>query len=217
MSLDTLDYPGEHFVSCDGCSKKSFSGVRHKCVECTGYDLCGTCFAAGKESKNHKKTHKSAAISGFGNAHPLILAYLKSKDLKIALDDPQKRLIFLKFGDPNTASTDFTVVVNSEEWYVSVEVTGTRAPMDKLTQVAEYLTRANYGMIQGRFVLDHSDGDLRFKVSFLSSGLQPKVLLVHFGIAYDKATAMYKRYMARLDEVLRGEPPGEVVKRAESF
>jgi len=40
-----------------------------------------------------------------------------------------------------------------------------KAPNARLAQVAEYLTRANYGLLVGNFELDLSDGEIRYKVS----------------------------------------------------
>ncbi len=39
------------------------------------------------------------------------------------------------------------------------------APEDKRAAVAEFLTRANYGMVLGNFELDFEDGEIRFKTS----------------------------------------------------
>ncbi|MBE9141503.1 YbjN domain-containing protein [Nodosilinea sp. LEGE 07088] len=39
------------------------------------------------------------------------------------------------------------------------------APEDKRAAVAEFLTRANYGMVLGNFELDFDDGEIRYKTS----------------------------------------------------
>ena len=38
-------------------------------------------------------------------------------------------------------------------------------PDDKRTAVAEFITRANYGMRVGNFEMDFNDGEVRFKIS----------------------------------------------------
>ena len=38
-------------------------------------------------------------------------------------------------------------------------------PPDKLPAMAEFLTRANYGMVIGNFELDFNDGEVRYKSS----------------------------------------------------
>jgi hypothetical protein len=40
-----------------------------------------------------------------------------------------------------------------------------RVPAVLLPAVAEYLTRANWGLLMGNFELDYSDGEVRFKTS----------------------------------------------------
>ncbi|MDM8531220.1 YbjN domain-containing protein [Anaerolineales bacterium HSG25] len=47
-------------------------------------------------------------------------------------------------------------------FYVLVPI---NAPTDNLPQVAEYITRANFGMRVGNFELDYSDGEIRYKSS----------------------------------------------------
>ncbi|MDM8526598.1 YbjN domain-containing protein [Anaerolineales bacterium HSG24] len=47
-------------------------------------------------------------------------------------------------------------------FYVLVPV---KSPTDNLAQVAEYITRANFGMRIGNFELDYSDGEVRYKCS----------------------------------------------------
>jgi hypothetical protein len=39
------------------------------------------------------------------------------------------------------------------------------APRDRRLAVAEFLTRANYGMLVGNFELDFNDGEIRYKTS----------------------------------------------------
>jgi len=31
-------------VTCDGCKKPEFSGVRHKCEQCDNFDFCPSCY-----------------------------------------------------------------------------------------------------------------------------------------------------------------------------
>lgn len=47
---------------CDFCERDISRKIRIKCAECTDFDLCVQCFAAGVESQDHKKTHKYRTI-----------------------------------------------------------------------------------------------------------------------------------------------------------
>jgi len=40
-----------------------------------------------------------------------------------------------------------------------------RAPENRMADVAEFIVRANYGMIIGNFEMDYSDGEIRYKTS----------------------------------------------------
>jgi len=49
--------------------------------------------------------------------------------------------------------------------FVFYSVLPVNAPSDKLEAVAEFITRANYGMIVGNFELNFEDGEVRYKTS----------------------------------------------------
>lgn len=49
--------------------------------------------------------------------------------------------------------------------FVFYSVCPLRAPSAKLRDVAEFLTRANYGLVLGNFEMDWCDGEVRFKTS----------------------------------------------------
>lgn len=52
-----------------------------------------------------------------------------------------------------------------QQQFVFYSVLPLNAPEDKRTLVAEFITRANYGMIVGNFELDFEDGEVRYKTS----------------------------------------------------
>ena len=45
--------PGEHQCDCDGCGRRSFTGVRYKCTTCYDYDLCEQCYKSNKHDMGH--------------------------------------------------------------------------------------------------------------------------------------------------------------------
>ena len=51
-----------------------------------------------------------------------------------------------------------------EDYYVAYSGISINADEQSMPLVAEYLHRANYGLKMGSFELDHSDGEIRFKV-----------------------------------------------------
>ena len=67
-------------------------------------------------------------------------------------------------------SYNFVLLVG-EETVQSYAVMPTSAK-SKLAEVAEFITRANYGMWFGNFDLDYSDGEVRFHICFPACVLQ---------------------------------------------
>lgn len=86
---------------------------------------------------------------------------------------------------------------------------------EKRLEVAEYLTRANYGMTRGGFEMDFNDGEVRFRFAASLADLRAD---------YEEATrllmllpcAMFERYGDGLLTVMFGfATPEEAVKKAE--
>ena len=86
--------------------------------------------------------------------------------------------------------------------YVMPEV---NVPEDALVAVAEFFTRANYGMRIGNFELDFGDGEIRYKSSldFEGAGLTPRLVS---NAIYPAVTTM-DRYFTALMRVAFGNIP----------
>ncbi len=54
-------------------------------------------------------------------------------------------------------------VIEDQQRFVFYSVLETNVPPDKRQAIAEYLTRANYGLRIGNFEMDFSDGEVRYK------------------------------------------------------
>lgn len=52
-----------------------------------------------------------------------------------------------------------------QDQFVFYSVFPVRAPENRLADIAEFITRANFGMIIGNFELDYADGEIRYKTS----------------------------------------------------
>jgi len=88
------------------------------------------------------------------------------------------------------------------------------APAENRQAVAEFVTRANYGMRIGNFELDFADGEVRYKssVDFEGVGLAP--IMVRNAI-YPAAQTM-DRYFPGLIAVIAGaRPPQAAVEMIE--
>jgi len=53
----------------------------------------------------------------------------------------------------------------AQNQFVFYSILPSNAPQDKRATMAEFITRANYGMIIGNFEMDYDDGEIRYKTS----------------------------------------------------
>ena len=110
------------------------------------------------------------------------------------------------FAGDNGKWTCVARAVEDAQQFIFYSIAPVSVPEDKRREVAEFITRANYGMRIGNFEMDFSDGELRYKSSIdveddcLSSPLvkhmvYPNVLMMDkylpgiMGILYGNKTA----------------------------
>jgi len=88
-------------------------------------------------------------------------------------------------------------------------------PENKLMAVAEFLTRANSGMILGNFELDFTDGEIRYKTSIDVEGDRLSFALIK-RLVYANVTMM-DEYFPGIMSVIYGEvEAGEAIAQIES-
>ncbi len=162
----------------------------------------------------------------------------KGKDLHIKLHDPaaerplaivQATLEELGFHPQKIAGVDGYVVDFEEELFegalaqlISVEGRFVfyidfkeKAPEDTRPSVAEFITRANYGVIIGNFELDYEDGTVRFKTSVDFEGLQLAPALVRNVVrAGHQGVMVYGRELVNV--MRRSKAPAQAVIDADS-
>lgn len=88
------------------------------------------------------------------------------------------------------------------------------APDDKRPAIAEFLTRANYGMTIGNFELDYTDGEIRYKTSIDVEGERLTSALIR-SIVYTNVTMM-DAYLPGIQVVIhQGISPIEAIRSIE--
>lgn len=85
---------------------------------------------------------------------------------------------------------------------------------EKLPEMAEFITRANYGLKYGDFEMDWDDGELRFHLTFPMSSARTDELILPTLMA--APPRMLDRYSKGFAEVLMGlKTPADAIKDCE--
>ena len=101
------------------------------------------------------------------------------------------------------------------EQFVFYVLAPVKAPEALRPAVAEFITRANYGLRIGNFELDYLDGELRYKSSLDFEGVALTPVLINSAI-YPAVQTM-DRYLPGLMEVIYGDrPPAAAVAAIEN-
>ncbi len=84
--------------------------------------------------------------------------------------------------------------------FIFYSVLSAKAPEGKRSTIAEFITRANYGMVLGNFELDFSDGEVRYKTSAYLEDIGPTREFFHT-LVYTNLLVM-DRYLPGLMSVI---------------
>lgn len=76
---------------------------------------------------------------------------------------PEKPILRMNFQGKNGRWTCFAQERNNQMLFYSVAQVN--APEELRPAIAEFITRANYGMAIGNWEMDYSDGEIRYKTS----------------------------------------------------
>ena len=85
---------------------------------------------------------------------------------------------------------------------------------DKLSEMAEYITRANYGLKYGDFEMDWNDGEVRFHLTFPMSAVRADEMILPTLLM--APPRMLDQYSKGFTEVLMGlKTPADAIKDCE--
>jgi len=108
----------------------------------------------------------------------------------------------------------YAQIREEQEQFVFYSVCPTVVVEEKRLAIAEFLTRANFGMILGNFEMDFEDGEIRYKTSidvtddFLSQALIKQLVYAN--------VTMMDAYLPGIQAVLAGEAtPVEAMRQLE--
>jgi hypothetical protein len=118
------------------------------------------------------------------------------------------------FEGKNGQFTCYAQERNEQEQFVFYSIFPVRAPENRLAEVAEFITRANYGMIIGNFELDYGDGEVRYKTSVDVEEVDMTQPLLRHAI-YANVLTMDKYFPGFMRVIYAGIDPVDAVEEVE--
>lgn len=106
-------------------------------------------------------------------------------------------------------------ILLKKDSYITYAILNNKASQKSFADVSEFINRANYGLLNGNFELDYSDGEVRYKsfVDFTKASISKEIIFNSIAIPI----FMIDQYGEDLLKVMLGEEtPEEGIKNAES-
>lgn len=101
-----------------------------------------------------------------------------------------------------------------QQQFVFYSVCPVKAPEDRRHAIAEFITRANYGLILGNFELDYGDGEIRYKTSVDVEGSTLTHAMIR-QMVYANVLIM-DRYLPGIMNVIYGsQSPADAIRSVE--
>jgi hypothetical protein len=112
-----------------------------------------------------------------GQLFEAVVDYLTEDDWKFNVVKDDTALV-LSFRGRAGSWQCFANVDEERQWFSFFSILPSNVPEDKRAAVAEFVTRANYGLVIGNFEMDFNDGEVRYKTSIDVEGgdLTPKMI-----------------------------------------
>lgn len=148
-----------------------------------------------------------------GRILDMVVKFLEEDDWPYNLVDGRS-VYKTGFEGKNGQFTCYAQEREDQQQFVFYSIYPVRAPEKKLAQVAEFITRANYGMIIGNFELDYSDGEIRYKTSVDIEDIELTPPLVHH-IIYANVLTMDKYFPGLMRVLYAGIDPVTAIEEVE--
>ena len=142
-----------------------------------------------------------------------MLAWFKADDWPFTPIDGQTALR-TRFKGDNGSWPCIGLVREQQQEFIFYSICETNAPEAKRPAIAEFITRANYGMWIGNFEMDYNDGEIRYKTSIDVEGDDLSPALMHNAV-YANVSVM-DRYMPGIMSVIFADAvPADAIKKIE--
>jgi len=98
------------------------------------------------------------------NIYQTIINFFNREDWEFK-ESSDKQGLLLGFKGKNSEWTCYARVREQQRQFLFYSACSVKVPENKLANIAEFITRANFGMAIGNFELDLTDGEIRYKTS----------------------------------------------------
>lgn len=123
-------------------------------------------------------------------------------------------ILQMTFQGKNGKWTCYGQVHEEQPIFFFFSVCPVNVPEEKRLKMAEFLTRANYGLKMGNFEMDFSDGEIRYKTSLNVENDQLSNAIIR-NLVYANLWTM-DRYLSGILSVIYGDvTPVEAIKKSE--
>lgn len=130
-----------------------------------------------------------------------LISYLEEKKYYYTFDQ-DRGIIQMGFNIKCSLGHARCVIDIKEKLYIVYFILDVTVPENQRKEVAEYLTRANYGVICGNFEMDMRDGEVRYKYTVDNDSCVPSDQLFEKSLAISEI--MLLRYGDNLLKVMVG-------------
>lgn len=120
-----------------------------------------------------------------------------------------------RFKGDNGSYSCFAKIMPEQQYLLCYIIAPANIAEDMRGAVAEYITRANYGLYIGNFEMDYSDGEVRYKVSVDFEGSSLSTLMIKNAV-YPTARMMDKYYAGILTMLYGGKSAEDAVYDVEN-
>jgi len=125
-----------------------------------------------------------------------------------------KPILQMGFSGNNGSWMCFAQARDDQQRFAFYSIMESRVPENKRLAVAEYLTRANYGLMIGNFEMDFSDGEVRYKTTIDVEGGQLTPAMVKT-MVYVNVLMMDKYLPGIMSVIYGGASPANAIAQVE--
>ena len=125
-----------------------------------------------------------------------------------------KPVLWMDFAGKNGRWTCFAREEEDKQIFMFHSYLPVKAPEDKRPVLADFLTRANYGLYIGNFEMDYNDGEVRYKTSLDVENTELNAALIK-GVVYPNVTIMDKYLPGIMSIIYGGSSPTEAIALVE--